>query len=78
MVYERKITALCEGFGRLANVEKCLREYVTYFGDIRNPERDAARKEFAKALDDFETFLCRTGFFFRSTWQSKLRKQRMI
>ena len=64
MVYERKIAALCEAFGRLAKMEKCLREYVTYFGDLRNPEREVARKEFAKALDDFETFFVPNRIFF--------------
>src|SRR6266478_2886280 len=29
-VYERKIAALCDGFGRLAKLEKSLGEYVSY------------------------------------------------
>jgi hypothetical protein len=75
MVYERKITALCEGFGRLANVEKCLREYVTYFGDIRNPERDAARRNSLKRWTISRLFCAEPDFFSgrlgRANYESK-------
>jgi hypothetical protein len=75
MVYERKITALCEGFGRLANVEKCLREYVTYFGDIRNPERDAARRNSLKRRTISRLFCAEPDFFSgrlgRANYESK-------
>ena len=63
-VFDRKISALCETFGKLVNLEKCLREYVGKFGDITGPERDEARREFGKALRDFENFFLPIRIFF--------------
>jgi hypothetical protein len=64
-VYERKkIAALCDGFGRLAKLEKSLGEYVSYCGAIRGSEREESRKRFAKALDDFEEFFVPNRIFF--------------
>ena len=64
LVFERKIVALCEGFGKLAKLEQRLGEYVGKWGDIRGPEREAARKEFASALQDFENFFVPNRIFF--------------
>lgn len=63
-VYERKIAALCDGFGRLAKLEKSLGEYVSYWGAIRGPEREESRQRFAKALEDFEEFFVPNRIFF--------------
>ena len=63
-VYERKIAALCDGFGRLAKLEKSLGEYVSYWGAIRGSEREESRKRFAKALEDFEEFFVPNRIFF--------------
>src|SRR5215208_2992233 len=50
LVYDRKISVLCDGFGKLAGLEQLLGEYVGKWGDIRGPEREAARLEFATAI----------------------------
>jgi hypothetical protein len=63
-VFERKIVALCNGFGRLAKLEKSFGEYVSLFGAIRGPERDESRKRFAKALEEFEEFFVPNRIFF--------------
>jgi hypothetical protein len=63
-VYERKISALCEGFGRLVRLEKSLGEYVSYFGPITGPERDTARQNFARTLEEFEDFFVPNRIFF--------------
>jgi len=71
-VYERKIAALCDGFGRLVQLEKCLGEYVSYFGAIRGPEREESRKRFAKALGDFEEFFVPNRIFFRASLAERI------
>lgn len=63
-VFERKISALCEGFGRLAKMEKSLGEYVTYWGATSGPQREESRKRFAKAFEDFEEFFVPNRIFF--------------
>jgi hypothetical protein len=63
-VFERKIAALCNGFERLAKIEKSLGEYVSYWGAIRGPEREESRKRFAKAIEDFEEFFIPNRIFF--------------
>ena len=64
LVFERKIDALCEGFGKLAKLEQRLGEYVSRCGNIRGPEREGARKDFASALQDFENFFVPNRIFF--------------
>ena len=71
-VYERKISALCEGFGRLVRLEKSLVEYVGYFGAIRGPEREESRKQFAKSLEDFEEFFVPNRIFFPSSLAERI------
>ena len=71
-VYERKISALCEGFGRLVKLERSLGEYVSYFGAIRGPEREESRKRFAKALEDFEEFFVPNRIFFPSSLAERI------
>ncbi len=71
-VYERKIAALCDGFGRLAKLEKSLGEYVSYWGAIRGPEREESRKRFAKALVDFEEFFVPNRTFFPSSLAERI------
>ena len=55
---------LCAGFGKLAKLEQRLGEYVSQWGNIRGPEREAARKDFASALQDFENFFVPNRIFF--------------
>jgi uncharacterized Zn finger protein len=64
IVYERKIAALCEGFEKLAKLEQRLGEYVGRWGAIRGPAREAARKDFASALQDFQNFFVPNRIFF--------------
>jgi hypothetical protein len=64
LVYERKIAALCEGFGKLTRLEQCLGEYVTQWGSIRGTQRASARAAFASALQDFEGFFVPNRIFF--------------
>jgi len=71
-VYDRKVSALCEGFGRLATLEQRLGDYVSLFGDLRGSERDASRKEFAKALGDFESFFVPNRIFFSRQLAEKI------
>ncbi len=71
-VYERKISALCEGFGRLAKLEKSLGEYVSYWGEIRGPEREESRKRFARILEDFEEFFVPNRIFFPSSLAERI------
>lgn len=71
-VYERKIAALCNGFGRLAKLEKFLGEYVSYWGAIRGPEREESRKRFAKALEDFEEFFVPNRIFFPASLAERI------
>lgn len=71
-VYERKIAALCDGFGRLAKLEKSLGEYVSYWGAIRGPEREESRKQFAKALADFEEFYIPNRIFFPASLAERI------
>lgn len=71
-VYERKIAALCDGFGRLAKLEKSLGEYVSYWGAIRGPEREESRKRFAKALEDFEEFFVPNRIFFPASLAERI------
>ena len=71
-VYERKIAALCEGFGRLVKLEKTLAEYVTYWGAIRGPEREDSRKRFAKALQDFDDFFTPNRIFFPASLAARI------
>jgi len=66
IVYERKIAALCEGFEKLAKLEQRLGEYVGKWGDVRGPEREVAREDFASALHDFECFFVPNRIFFPS------------
>ncbi len=71
-LYERKIVALCDGFGRLAKLEKSLGEYVSYFGEIRGPEREESRKRFAKALEEFEGFFVPNRIFFPASLAERI------
>ncbi|TAJ86630.1 hypothetical protein EPO44_15950, partial [bacterium] len=74
LVYERKIAALCEGFGRLAKLEQCLGAYVSAWGPVRGPERQAARKDFANALQDFESFFVPNRIFFTSALAEEITR----
>ena len=71
-VFERKIAALCDGFGRLAKLEKSLGDYVSYWGVIRGPEREESRKRFAKALADFEEFFIPNRIFFPASLAERI------
>jgi hypothetical protein len=72
MVYERKIAALCEAFGRLAKLEKSLGEYVSYWGEIRGPERTELRQRFAKELGEFEDFFVPNRIFFPASLAERI------
>ena len=71
-VYERKIAALCDGFGRLSELERLLGEYVSYWGPIAGPEREESRKRYAKGIEDFQNFFVPNRIFFPTSLAERI------
>lgn len=71
-IYEKKLKALCETYGKLSTLEKLLSKYVTYEGQTSGEERESARKAFAKGIEEFEDYFVPNRIFFPENLADKI------